>query len=415
MSMASSGGSVPNPRLDFARPDPEDRSAAGYERLLDAVLCLLVESGTSALAEGFKPDDVAKRAGKSRASYYRTEGFPAGEVTNSEVRVAVLEAAIDRALRTWATAVNREIQTVDGDIASGRVLDDPEEAVRVSALANFPTVHNAFMSSRLYAAALAPSSMKIEASLKRHYESLTEALVDAYGKVFAYWGCRPRSPFDLRRFVITVLALADGLILRYCADESIDADLYAEILAAVAVSLIEPVPTAECEQAVARASTLPGQDVAKRVDAEWVSPVHAVIKQYRAEQPSVDPLGTLRQAAIAVAYTAVRKPEEAQALLAVPRPVETDRGPTGSRSVVALLEQLVNEAALLGRFRAPAVRTNVVQVGRNALFAQSFCDTLLATALKYPVPPDTDEPTHATWCTDYVWGLLVAPHLNPVV
>ena len=409
--MASSGGYVPNPRLDFARPDPEDRNAAGYERLLDAVLCLLVESGTTALAEGFKPDDVAKRAGKSRASYYRTEGFPAGDVTNSEVRVAVLEAAIDRALRTWATAVNAEIEAVDSNLEYGRVLEDPQEAIRLSSMENFATVHNAFMSTRLYAAALAPSSMRIEASLKRHYDSLTDTLIDAYDKVLAFWGRRPKEPFDTRRFVIAVLALADGLILRYCADEAIDAELYAEILAAVAVSLLEPVPLGELPH-TAPASTLPGVDVARRVESEWLPSVHEVVQRCRAEQASLNPLGTLREAAVTVAFTAVRKPEEAQALLAVPRQV--DATPTGAegRSVVALFEQLINEAALLGQFRAPAVRTSAAQVGRNSLFAQSFCDTLLATALKYPIPADTDEPTHAAWCTDYVWGLLVAPHLN---
>lgn len=146
------------------------RNALGYERLLDAVLCLLVESGATALAEGFKPDHVAKRAGTCRASYYRTEGFPAGDVLNSESRLAVLEAAIDRALQ--------------------------------------------------------------------------QSAVDAYGKVVAYWGYRPRAPLDLEQFVVSVLALADGLILRYCADDRVDADLHSKLLAEVATALLEPVPSA---------------------------------------------------------------------------------------------------------------------------------------------------------------------------
>ena len=413
--MSTFGGATPNPRLDFARPDPEDRNAAGYERLLDAVLCLLVESGTSALADGFKPDDVAKRAGKSRASYYRTEGFPAGEVSNSEVRVAVLEAAIDRALRISAGEVNRNFESIDGDIAAGRVLADPGEAVRVSALANFPTVHNAFMSSRLYAAALSPSSMKIEASLNRHFESLTDALIDAYGKVFAHWGYRPKAPLDARGFAITMLALADGLILRYCADETINADNYAEMLGAVAVSLLEPSPQTEPFGNGAGAALPPGHDVAKRVDLEWVPSVHVEVDRYRAALPGVDPIGTLRQAAMAVALVAVQRPEQAQTLLAVPGRVEATPSSTGPGSLASLFEQLLNEAALLGRFRAPAVRKNALEIARNALFAQSFCDTLLATALKYPVPVDADEQTHAAWCADYVWGLLVAPHVHPEI
>jgi len=57
--MSILAGAVPNPRLALERPDPENRNALGYERLLDAVLCLRVVSGATALAEGFKPDHDA--------------------------------------------------------------------------------------------------------------------------------------------------------------------------------------------------------------------------------------------------------------------------------------------------------------------------------------------------------------------
>jgi len=238
--MLTPGAAVPNPRLNLDRPNPEDRNLAAHERLLDAVLCLMVEAGAEALADGFKPSDVAKRAGKSRASYYRTEGFPASEAENDESRLAVLEAAIDRALSMDAAEVTRRFEAVPKDIEEGRVPFDPVESIRVSSLANFQTVQNALLSTRLYAAALASSSVNIEASLRRHYDVLTESLVTAYRQAIHYWSREVRPPFGLRDFVVTMLALSDGLILRYCADESIDAETYAHLLASVGAALLVP-------------------------------------------------------------------------------------------------------------------------------------------------------------------------------
>lgn len=238
--MQNNGAAVPNPRLNLDRPNPEDRNLAAHERLLDAVVCLMVEAGVEALAEGFKPSDVARRAGKSRASYYRTEGFPASEAESDESRVAVLEAAIDRALAMDAVEVTRRFQNVPREIQEGVILDDPAESIRVSSRANFGTVQNALLSTRIYAAALSTSSTTIEASLRRHYESLTESLVNAYRVALQHWGREVRPSFTLREYVITLFALSDGLVLRYCADETIDADTYAHLMANTAVALLAP-------------------------------------------------------------------------------------------------------------------------------------------------------------------------------
>ena len=63
---------TPNPRLDLQRPDPQNRNSVAVDRLFDAVTCLLVERGAELLGEALKPEAVTARAGKARASYYRT-------------------------------------------------------------------------------------------------------------------------------------------------------------------------------------------------------------------------------------------------------------------------------------------------------------------------------------------------------
>jgi len=54
-------------------PDPTDRNLSAEDRLYLAVIYLLIEEGADLLAESLKPDDITKRAGKSRASYWRPD------------------------------------------------------------------------------------------------------------------------------------------------------------------------------------------------------------------------------------------------------------------------------------------------------------------------------------------------------
>lgn len=450
-----------NPRLRLTVPDPEDRNSLGYERLLDAVLCLLVESGAHALAGGFKPDDVAKRAGKSRASYYRTEGFPAGDVQNHESRVAVLEAAIDRALRLSAEQISRTYDRVEHDISVGRVNKSPEESIRVGSVANFSVHHHAMMSTRLYAAALSPSSLPIEASLRQHYESISESIVMAYEQALRYWGYRPRQPFDTRRFVVSVLALSDGLVLRYLADPMIDAATYSEILAQVAVALLEPVPVddavgspstptatsrtgappltraavcAALQQLLDRqAGATPSlaalaaeagcseqtllthfggvAGVVRSAWSEWTPGFEDVAARHLRELPDSDPIDVLRAVGVAVTQCSQEQPALVRALLACETGAGAVAGASRAEPVVRLFERLLTEAVLKGRFRAPEINNNAVLAGRNAMFARTLRDTLLTVAVNHPVPPGADAQAHSAWCVDYVWGLLVAAHV----
>ncbi len=89
--MSEAGSVSVNPRLIINLPDPEDRNSTAADRLKNAVLCLLVECGTPLLADALKPEEVTKRASKSRASYYRSEGFPASDANTAHIRRAVLE------------------------------------------------------------------------------------------------------------------------------------------------------------------------------------------------------------------------------------------------------------------------------------------------------------------------------------
>ena len=55
-----------DPRATLPLPDPQDRNAPAHERLLHAVICLLMEQGVTLVGQALTPDDVTKRAGKSR-------------------------------------------------------------------------------------------------------------------------------------------------------------------------------------------------------------------------------------------------------------------------------------------------------------------------------------------------------------
>ena len=79
--------------------------------------------------------------------------------------------------------------------------------------------------------------------------------------------------------------------------------------------------------------------------------------------------------------------------------------------LVALVEKLLNDAALQGAFRVPPTRSNGATTGRNTLFAQTLVTTVLTMVLGQQDPNAPSAETHASWCADYVWDLLVRPYV----
>jgi hypothetical protein len=312
--------------------------------------------------------------------------------------------------------VNRRYETVDDDIAGGRVLADPGTAIRVSCEADFGTVKNALLSVRLYAAALAPSSVNVEASLRSHYDALTDSLIEAYGKVLRHWGYWPRRPLDLRQFVITMLGVADGLILRYCADETVDAPFYAEAMAAVAVGLLEPVSGAarstgkhsDDEPQIQRASQ---PELHVDLSVGWARRIEQAVEAAEAGASS-HPLELLRSGLDSLAACAVADTAAARSALVATTSNAASDVPAGSAvSLIAVFEKLLNDAALHGSFRAPSTRSNGATKARNSVFAQALVSTVLTVVLGQFDPETPSSEAHAAWCAEYVWDLLVQPYV----
>ena len=224
---------TPNPRLDLQRPDPQNRNSVAVDRLFDAVTCLLVERGAELLGEALKPEEVTARAGKARASYYRTADFPGSDALSSEVRTEVLEQLIARVLRGSADDLSQVVGGISTYIENGWVTDSPREFIRDTSANNFDEMFTYQSLLQLLAAALSPSSPTIATELQAYYEQVTKAYTGSYTEVFEFWKYRARPPLTIEQFTIVIMALAEGLMMRSFSDPSIDRDTFAELLEAV--------------------------------------------------------------------------------------------------------------------------------------------------------------------------------------
>lgn len=458
VSEVSDSGSLPaNPRLTIQLPDPEDRNASAAERLTNAVICLLIECASPLLAEALKPEDVTKRAGKSRASYYRTEGFPASEVNNHEARRAVLERTIAHVLEASASDLAQVVGGIGSYIENGWVSDSPREFVRASAEANFDEMRDQDSVIQLLAGALAPSSPAIEQALQRYYARVTDAYTEAYGQVLSFWGYRTRPPITVEKFAIALMALAEGLMLRHFGNGGVDHDLFAELLSVVATSLLvaegdvsaESVPPEhdlpgevappnraaiigtlirmfENERAVlptteelARAAGCAASTIRQRFGGvvgvvraawdEWIPEFEEAAERNRVLMRGPDPLTVLYRVAVAVATRAAEQKPLTRALLMSEIGVDPVTTTSHAEAISSIFERLLVDAAALGHFRVPSIHNDAVGANHNFLFARALRTSILNIVVSHPVPAGLPPADYARWCVDYVWALYMPP------
>ena len=442
-------------RLELRRPDPEDRNASAAERLLNAVICLLIERGAPLLADALKPEDVTKRAGKSRASYYRTEGFPASEVNNPESRQNVLERVIAEVLTNSAADVENVVGGIAEYIANGWVSESPSEFIRGTAEANFEELADHTMLVQLFAGALAPSSPAIEESLGRYYRTVTDAYAASYSEVFRFWGYRPRPPLTTEKFTIAVMALAEGLMQRVCGDPTIDQALFAELIEIVGTGLLVAdgdvavesvpaehhlpgevpppsrgaiiatlvrlfendritVPTVEelasavgCTVQTIRSQFGGVVGVIRAAWDEWIPEFEEEVERNRRMLRQPDPMTLLYRVSVAVARRAAAQQPLTRALLMSEVGVDPASSAERPEPISGIFERLLVESAQRGDFRAPAVHHDGVGTDPTFLFARALRTTILTIVVSHPVPTGFSSEQHAQWCVDYVWAVLM--------
>ena len=420
-----------------------------------AVVCLLIERGTPLLADALKPEEVTKRVGKSRASYYRTEGFPASEANNAEARVAVLESAIEQALIDSARDVSQVVGGIGGYIESGWVSDSPREFVRTTAEANFDAMADHTLMMQLVAGALAPSSPRIESALQTFYRTVVDAYAASYDELFRFWGYRAKPPFTPEKLAIVLMALAEGLMLRYLGDADMDRELFGELISTVGTLLLvadgdvahESVPLEhdlpgevapptrgaiiaalirlfDAERAalpttgeLARAAGCTAETtrshfggvigVVRAAWEEWTPEFEEAAERNRRMLHEPDPLTVLYRVAMSVALRAIEQPALTRALLMSEIGVDVVTAEGRSESISTIFERLLTEAATAGTFRTPSVNHDALDVERTMLFARTLRNSLLTLAVSHPVPPGTLLSDHARWCVDYTWALFM--------
>lgn len=446
----SSNGS--DPQRD---PDPADKNVGAADRLLEAVTRLLVERGAALVAGALKPEDVTARAGKSRASYYRTEGFPGADLTTGdETRSAVLEASLRRALQQSAAETDDLVRAIDEFLVGGWRSVTPAEFLVAAAAENFEITGGNELIEQLFAAALGASNEAIAGDLREFYAHVTKVYANEYGRLLAFLGYRVRPPFNTEHMAIGIMALAEGLAMRAIADPSLDRDLYAQFLATFATGIVlapgetvdpleplyqmlpesgtpprrseiiatlirmfaldrESLPTldelahrAGCSSAAITTAFGGVAGVARAAWDEWVPEFADAVSRDRMALRESDPMTMLYRCATLVATRAAEHRAMTRALLmsdfssAEPRADRPD-------PVVGLFETVLGEAVDAGDLSMPKAPGALDAAGRTRLFAMSLRSTLLQVVATMPIPPGASPADHGRWCTDYVWSLMI--------
>jgi len=436
-------------------PDPQDRNSSGAERLLDAVLCLLIEQGSDLLADALRPEDVTRRAGKSRASYYRTEGFPAS-ATDAMARRKVLEAALERGLRNGSRDLDQMLGAIDDLLATSHSRMTPQEFVRAATADNFDSYTDGTDWLQFFVTLLTISSEPLRSSLSDFYSTVTDNYASAYGRALDHLGYEVRPPFTIRQFTVALMCLADGMMARRISDPAITRDLYVDLIEHFATSLLvrrgsAPEPMTPLDLPV-RGHTVPPTrteivDAAMRLFArerlgmptlaeladaagcsertvethvggvagairaaweEWAPWFDESVEHDRRSMLDPDPLTLLYRLALRVATRAVEHRGLTRALLMLDVSGSAPR--TGRPDPVgALFEDLLLDAATRGDFSAPTATRLPFDAERVGVFAMVLRSNLLNLVLSAPASGGTNPADHARSCVDYVWAVLMPP------
>ncbi len=441
-------------------PDPTDRNLPADDRLYWAVICLLLEDGSHLLAESLRPDDITKRAGKSRASYYRTVGFAGTEAASHNTRRMVLEGAFDRALRDAAADVSQIVDAVEEFTTEEWKGLTPQEFIRVTAAENYDWLDSPVDRAQFLSASLAHSSPVIRESLAAFYQSVTADYSTAYATLLSFLGYSVRPPFTIEHFTVAVMAMAEGLLMRRSADPSITKDLYVDLIELIATSMVVVDSTASgrtvsLDQLLPRTGEPPRRSaiidaainlfehgradsptveelavaancspqtvmnhfggVAGAVRAaweEWMPWFDETVEIDRRSMRDPDPLTLLYRAAIRVTQRAIEHRNLTRALLMA------ELGGAVSMNdrpdpISLMFERLLLDAAERGEHVTPSTRQLPFDAGRVRMFAVTLRSNLLNLVCASPMALDTTTAEHARRCVDYVWALCMPARLGP--
>ena len=460
--MADSDSGAQESRLVVGLPDPQNRNQSGAERLFQAVVCLLVESGTDIVADALKPEDVSARAGKSRASYYRTEGFPAVATHNAETRRQVLISTVQRVLEESAHAASASAAEVVEVLSAGSGAEPPPSLIEQAAGVSFGAFTESSIVVQVLSAALAYSSPGVEAALADYYRTATAEYVRAVSSLLAGWGYRVRPPLDERDLVVAAMALADGLAVRRSGDPAVDREYFARIVSAVVTHLVVPdgddvesgrqvlvrpadgdPPTRaaiiEALGRLCRGSRTSLPSIVELADAagctdqtirslfggvdgvvhaawhEWLPEFEESAERVRRSNRPADPAGVLYRVLLQIAERATGQPAMTRALLMSEIGQENPgTGESRREPVAALLDRLLEEASAAGVLSVPAAQNMAVTTDRNHLFARTLRNQLLQIAVGAPRPAGRTVEQHARSCVDYVWSVMLPGAHHPV-
>jgi len=442
-------------------PDPQNRNRSGADRLFGAIVCLLVERGADVVADALKPEDVAARAGKSRASYYRTDGFPSSVTHNNEARRAALEEALGRVLRAGAADAAASAGAVAEALRPEVDIDSASSAIHQISTSRFDFADEAPFLVELLSAALAPSSEAVATSLADYYDSITASYTEMARSVLASRGYGVRSPLTERDLVVLVLALADGLAMRRMGDDDIDSAYFGVAVGALVSALV--VPSHESHEVVAR-SVDPGSlgqppTRASIIEAlarlfhgsrtsmptitelavaagctdqtirslfggvvgvvhaawhEWLPEFEEAAERERRSQTAPDSAAVLYRVMTQIAARAIEHPALTRALLMSEIAHEhPGTGDSRREPLATLLDRLLDDATSSGSFRAPTIRNSAVTTDHNHLFARSLRNQLLHVSAGESLPAGRSVEQHARWCADYVWAVMMAGAQQP--
>lgn len=421
-------------------PDPRDRNLDAAARALAAGLRTLLTRGDEVVADGLHRTRIAAVSGQSRQTLY--QHFP----DQQDYLDALIATILDPTHAMWQ---GPDLVSHIRDL----VADQPTDSLGiVQALAR----HD-FEGLRgddhwrlvvlLWALAIdRPGVRTALGATWDHYNARTAAALD---ELLRHWNATLVPPWDSASAAYVFAALGEGLAMRASACQSVDAEIFANAVAAVAHAIVVPRDSDERFDPVL---PQPEDDDGhtRPLDVSTVERVVATFIEHLERDHRTPSLGTLgREAGVAEAAVREHFGDADGVLIAAWRRFAADLGPTSHdptaeptldrlrRRLESLLTVMAQCPALTGGllslcFRDPSRSTachqvldalaasfeDLLRLGRQtdllsyettpAILARHLVTTAATQSLAWPRPFGT-RPPDPSQISDQVWSLTVGP------